>query len=273
MSHADAVKMADQSKDALLQRLHNGGQDMPAFPHLDDSEVRALIAYLKQLSGLPGAEREQNNLKESPMRVGEHIAKSTCHICHAAYGANPSPQQIAEGAIPPLSALTSRVTLPQFVRKVTAGAPIVMGEPASACRGRMPVFYYLSQDEAADVYLYLTLYPPYKFAALDPAGPVRAADRGAVDGAALSAASLGSDSEPPSTPPAAQDQTLEMSVAPSLGFGLFLTLLLAGGFTFTVRECMRLSAVAEGLTPARTISVSDAPLPGENGQEDQRLIA
>jgi len=53
MSHADAVKMAEQSKDALLQRLHNGGQDMPAFPHLDDSEVRALVAYLKQLSGLP----------------------------------------------------------------------------------------------------------------------------------------------------------------------------------------------------------------------------
>ena len=273
MSHADAVKMAEQSKDALLQRLHNGGQDMPAFPHLDDAEVRALIAYLKQLSGLPGAEREQTSVKESPMRVGEHIVKSTCHTCHAAYGANPSPQQIAEGTIPPLSALTGRVTLPQFVRKVTAGAPIIMGEPAAACRGRMPVFYYLSQDEAADVYLYLTLYPPYKFAALDPAGPVRAADRGAADGASILSASLGSDSVPPSTPPAAQDQTLEMSVAPSLGFGLFLTLLLAGGFTFTVRECMRLSAVAEGLTPKRTLSVGNAPLPAENGQEDQRLIA
>jgi mono/diheme cytochrome c family protein len=273
MSHADAVKMAEQSKDALLQRLHNGGQDMPAFPHLDDSEVRALMAYLKQLSGLPGAEREQTSVKESPMRVGEHVVKSTCHICHAAYGANPSPQQIAEGAIPPLSALTSRVTLPQFVRKVTAGAPIVMGEPAAACRGRMPVFFYLSQDEAADVYLYLTLYPPYKFAALDPAGPVREADRGAADGASILSTSMGSESEPPSTPPAAQDQALEMSVAPSLGFGLFLTLLLAGGFTFTVRECMRLSAVAEGLSPARALRVSDASREAEDTQEDQRLIA
>jgi len=273
LSHVEMVKMAEQSKDALLQRLHNGGRDMPAFPHLDDAEVRALIAYLKQLSGLPGAEREQPSVKESPMRVGEHIVKSTCHICHAAYGANPSPQQIAEGTIPPLSALTSRVTLPQFVRKVTAGAPIVMGEPATACRGRMPVFYYLSQDEAADVYLYLTLYPPYKFAALDPAGPARAADRGAADGASIFTASLGTESEPPSTPPAARDQALEMSVAPSLGFGLFLTLLLAGGFTFTVRECMRLSAVAEGLSPAQTLHVSDAPSQAEGGQEDQRLIA
>jgi hypothetical protein len=137
----------------------------------------------------------------------------------------------------------------------------------------MPVFYFLSQDEAADVYLYLTLYPPYKFAALDPAGPVRAADRGAADGASVLSASLGSDSEPPSTPPAAKDQTLEMSVAPSLGFGLFLTLLLAGGFTFTVRECMRLSGVAEGLGPTRALRGKEAKLETEEAQEDQRLIA
>ncbi len=274
MPRAEAVKMAEQSKDALLQRLHNGGQDMPAFPHLDDAEVRALIAYLKQLSGLPGTEREQTAVKESPIRVGEHIVKSTCHICHAAYGANPSPQQIAEGAIPPLSALTSRVTLPQFVRKVTAGAPIMMGEPSAACRGRMPVFYYLSQDEAADVYLYLTLYPPYKFAALDPAGEVRPADRAAVDAVALLSASSGIDPEPPSTLPPPRDQALGMQIAPSLGFGLFLTLLLAGGFTFTVRECMRLSALAEGHSPeSRAVLVSAATLQAENAQEDQRLIA
>ncbi len=35
-----------------------------------------------------------------------------------------------------------------------------MGTPPSLYRGRMPVFCYLSVDEAADVYLYLTLYPP-----------------------------------------------------------------------------------------------------------------
>jgi hypothetical protein len=35
-----------------------------------------------------------------------------------------------------------------------------MGSPAAPCRGRMPVFDYLSEDEAADVYLYLSLYPP-----------------------------------------------------------------------------------------------------------------
>jgi hypothetical protein len=28
-------------------------------------------------------------------------------------------------------------------------------------RGRMPVFAYLTPDEAADAYLYLSLYPPH----------------------------------------------------------------------------------------------------------------
>lgn len=274
MSRGEAVKMAGQSKDALLQRLHNGGQDMPAFPHLSDSEIQSLIAYLKQLSGLPGAEHEQTSVRESPVRVGEHIVKSTCHICHSAYGANPSPQQIAEGAIPPLSALTNRVTLPEFVRKVTAGAPIVMGEPAAACRGRMPVFYYLSQDEAADVYLYLTLYPPYKFAALDPSGPPIQSDRAGSDVALtqIATASVGTDPEPPSGTASSQD--FGMNLAPSLGFGLFLTLLLAGGFTFTVRECMRLSELAEsrGYVP-QAIRADSSALQTENGAEEQRLIA
>src|SRR5271165_1466010 len=42
MSRADAAKLAQQSNTALLQRLHNGGQDMPAFPHLNETEIRSL---------------------------------------------------------------------------------------------------------------------------------------------------------------------------------------------------------------------------------------
>jgi hypothetical protein len=64
------------------------------------------------------------------------------------------------GAIPPLSSLIRRKTEAEFVVKVTQGAPVLMGSPPMLCRGRMPVLYYLSEHEAADVYLYLTLYPP-----------------------------------------------------------------------------------------------------------------
>lgn len=166
MTRADAAVLAKQSKNLLLQRLHKGGQDMPPFPHLNELEIRSIVAYLEQLSDVPGAEKRQVAVKESPYRVGEHIVKSTCHVCHSAAGPNPDSQQLMEGAIPPLSTLTERTTLASFVRKVTDGATIFMGTPPfsyrDSYRGRMPVFRYLTADEAADAYLYLTLYPPHQ---------------------------------------------------------------------------------------------------------------
>lgn len=164
MSRAGAAELAKQAKDSLMKRLHEGGEAMPPFPQLNDLEIRSIVAYLDQLSEVPGAEKNQVAVTESPYRVGEHIVKSTCHICHGAAGPNPDNQQLMDGAIPPLSSLTTRTSLPEFVRKVTNGACVTMGtEPFSyrdSYRGRMPVFRYLSQDEAADAYLYLTLYPP-----------------------------------------------------------------------------------------------------------------
>ena len=159
MNRSDVNAMAKESKIILLQRLHIGGQHMPP-PTLSEAEIRSLVAYLEQLSGVPGAEKNQIAVKESPYRVGEHIVKSTCHVCHSATGPNPDPQEIMDGAIPPLSALTTRLGLPDFVRKVTSGEPIIMGTPATPYRGRMPVFLYLTEDEVADAYMYLALYPP-----------------------------------------------------------------------------------------------------------------
>jgi mono/diheme cytochrome c family protein len=160
ISPANAKELAKQARTALLQRLHDGGVSMPAFHHLTEAEIASLVAYLNQLAGLPGAEKTQVAVRESPVRMGELIVKSTCHICHTADGPNPDSQQLLEGSIPPLSTLTRRKNWPDFVRKVTIGAPIVMGTPPMPYRGRMPVFGYLSPDEASYVYLYLTLYPP-----------------------------------------------------------------------------------------------------------------
>jgi mono/diheme cytochrome c family protein len=160
MSRSDVTAMAKESKVILLQRLHKGGESMPP-PSLSDAEIRSLIPYLEQLSDVPGG-KNQIAVKESSYRVGEHIVKSTCHVCHSATGPNPNPQQILEGAIPPLSTLTTRASLSDFVRKVTSGAPIIMGTPPTPYRGRMPVFLYFSQDEAAAAYMYLALYAPQK---------------------------------------------------------------------------------------------------------------
>jgi cytochrome c5 len=159
----DAAPLAKQAKGMLLDRLHKGGTDMPSpNPSLTDSEVRSLFAYLRQLAGIPGAEKQQIPVVEPPLRVGEHIVKSTCHICHASVGENPSPQGLLEGQIPPLNSLTSRLSLNEFVTKVTVGAPVLEGSLAIPMRGRMPVFTYLTPDEVADAYLYLSLYPPRK---------------------------------------------------------------------------------------------------------------
>lgn len=166
MSRADAAELARQAKVLLLQRLHKGGEAMPPFPQLNELEIRSIVSYLELLSEVPGAERNQVAVNESRNRVGEHLVKSTCHICHSAVGPNPDPEQLYDGVIPPLNTLTTRTSLPEFVRKVTIGAPIVMGAaPLSyrdSYRGRMPVFRYLSQADAADAYIYLTLYQPNK---------------------------------------------------------------------------------------------------------------
>ena len=49
MTPTAAEELAKQSQDALVQRLHIGGKDMPPFPHLSEPEVRAIVAYLKTI--------------------------------------------------------------------------------------------------------------------------------------------------------------------------------------------------------------------------------
>ncbi|MGA2904650.1 MAG: c-type cytochrome [Candidatus Korobacteraceae bacterium] len=251
IGRADAVKLAQQSSTALLQRLHNGGENMPPFPHLNEGEIGSLLAYLKQLAGVPGADREQITVRESSVRVGEHIVKSTCHICHGAMGPDPDPQQILEGAIPPLSTLTTRKSRPQFIRKVTHGAPVLMGSPPMLHRGRMPVFYYLSEDEAADVYLYLTLYPPSQTDDLNITAALsqsRSAGGGTPPRQRVSSASVPAvvvEAQPQSETPHQQTVELLMAVVS------FVFLLLAGGLGFTMHEFRRLSAAR----PVRSLAL------------------
>jgi mono/diheme cytochrome c family protein len=248
MSQADAAKLAVQSKGMLLDRLHHGGQDMPAFPHLRDAEVISLIAYLRQLAGVRGAEGEQVAVGEPRVQVGEHIVKSTCHICHSAAGSNPNPQQLYEGAIPPLNTLALRTNRAEFVRKVTHGAPILMGTPPEFFRGRMPVFYYLSEDEAADVYLYLTRYPPYQWATLD-SNPSSAAaaqpDPSALDGdPQVANASFSANTGRAGVREVTDAGTKFAALSVFAGFIAFG--LVGLGLGLTVRELKRLSARVEG---------------------------
>ncbi len=273
VSWSDAAKLASEAKAALLERLRNGGQDMPPFRHLSGKEIRSLTAYLKQLAGIAGAEKNQVAVKESPLRIGEHIAKSTCHICHSASGTNPGARELSDGAIPPLDTLTSRLSERNFVRKVTRGAPVIMGDPALPHRGRMPVFYYLREDEAVDVYLYLKFYPPYRWATLDLVPPQLLENRPPPEESQPSEkASIVSDVEPPKTHRRSESSD-EQIVVPVVA-GMFIALLLAGTFGFTVREFVKWSAAADrpGIA-ACNIRVEHSDANAGNGKSEGRLIA
>ena len=248
-----AAELAKQSKLALLLRLHNGGENMPPFPHLSEAEIRVLLVYLNQLAGVTSSGEQRGVVKESRLRVGEHIVKSTCHICHGASGLNPSPQQLEDGAIPPLETLPGRVSEAAFIRKVTLGAPIVMGTPPTPHRGRMPVFYYLTREEAADVYLYLAHYPPTQaagntaFALLQQ--PPQPGTRGGTGGAGGPSVAHGIRTDVPPVDNSTHFATLVLLTA----VGAFVIALLAGGVGFTVYEFRRLSIKAEAMRMASAV--------------------
>lgn len=246
MNRADAEKLARQSKAMLLDRLQHGGQDMPAFPHLRGAEVDSLVAYLRQLADVRGAETEQSAIREPRVRVGEYIVRSTCHVCHSAAGANPTPQQLYEGAIPPLNTLALRTNQAEFIRKVTHGAPVLMGAPPELLRGRMPVFYYLSEDEAADVYLYLTRYPPYPWATLDSKMATVQPDQNALGSSPqVAGVSFIADAGSAGVHSTTANADAVFSVLPVLA-GFIAIMLMGVGFAFTTYELRRLSKGTKG---------------------------
>lgn len=237
MSRSAATQMSQEASVALMKRFHEGGENMPSFAYLNEAEISAIIGYLKQLAGVPASDAKQIVI-ESPTRIGELVVKSTCHICHDATGANPTPQEMFVGAIPPIEALPHRVDEARFIRKVTEGSVIVMGADPIPYRGRMPVFYYLSKQEAADAYLYLHQYPPLHSKKADfylVSSQNHSASGGGASGV------NGSTTPPATEPPQNDDQNSVLAAFVLIGLYGFVTLMIAGGVVFTIREFKRLS--------------------------------
>ena len=157
---AFAAELASGSRADLLTQLKTGGEKMPAFSHFTRMEVDAVFAYLELLAGVPGAERRQLRVPAPAMRVGEHLVKGTCHICHGATGAWPDSEARLLGAVPSLAAIAQQRAVQSVLWKVRSGAPVVMGRVPMEYRGRMPTFGYLSATEVAAVHTYLVAYPP-----------------------------------------------------------------------------------------------------------------
>ena len=132
---------------------------MPAQEHLQEADINAIYAYLTLLAGTPDAPPQSRQLT-GWSRLGEHVVKGTCHICHDAVGRRPSGQALAQGTIPAFTTLLADKPVVDVVTKVRSGAPVMMGDPAFHYRGRMPVFPFLQDVEVAAAYMFLVNYPP-----------------------------------------------------------------------------------------------------------------
>jgi mono/diheme cytochrome c family protein len=151
---------AARAKSDLYRRIQKGGERMPPLAHLQDDDITVLYAYLTQLAGSPDASAQQRRTLAWP-RLGEHVVKGTCHICHDAVGPRPSGEALLlQGTIPPLTTLLEDKAVAAFVRKVRNGAPVMTRDPVFHYRGRMPVFSYLREVEVAAAYMFLADYPP-----------------------------------------------------------------------------------------------------------------
>ena len=155
-----ARAQATRARADLYQRIQKGGQRMPALAHLQEADIDVLYAYLTQLAGSPDAS-PQLRRTASWARLGEHVVKGTCHICHDAVGPRPSAQALLiQGTIPAFTTLLEDKPVVDFVTKVRSGAAVMKGDPAFHYRGRMPVFSYLQDVEVAAAYMFLVDYPP-----------------------------------------------------------------------------------------------------------------
>jgi len=160
ITSAMAREMAAGGEAEVRNRLQHGGEKMPPFDHLQGQEVESLLAFLRELAGVPGAESRQIRVAEPYTRVGEHLVKGTCHICHPATGPGTDPQALLRNVLPSLASFTRDQTIFHVLQKVRRGASIAEGPLQQPSGGRMPIFSYLTDDEVAAAYLYLIIYPP-----------------------------------------------------------------------------------------------------------------
>lgn len=151
-------RLAAEAKSSLLDRIRHGGDKMPPFDHLRGDEVETLIRYLQDLAAVPPPQREELLVSESAARVGEHVIKGTCHICHDATGPGGGHMAMMRGIIPSLASFPRDHSLSAVTRQVEFGSSRMM---MMMNQQRMPPMPYFTEEEIAAAYYYLVGYPPH----------------------------------------------------------------------------------------------------------------
>lgn len=158
-NNLNLVTEVSKARAELYRRIRDGGQRMPPHPYLQAADIDVLYAYLTELVHAPDSPLPSRR-SVSWARLGEHVIKGTCHICHDAVGPHPTADAMLQGVIPPLNIIRADNSQAAFIWKAKNGAPLLTGRPSFHYRGRMPVFYYLQEEELAAAYDYLGAYPP-----------------------------------------------------------------------------------------------------------------
>jgi mono/diheme cytochrome c family protein len=146
-----AKDLATQAEQSIRERLQKGGKKMPPFEHLQGEEVNALIRYLQARVGAPEAQGKQPLVMESALRVGEHLVKGTCHICHDTAGPGVRGGGMMRRIIPSLASFPYEQSMQTVVWQVEFGTRMRMMMGGQ----RMPAYPYITPEEAAASYLYL----------------------------------------------------------------------------------------------------------------------
>lgn len=146
----DMINQVTELADASLRdRLQHGGKDMPSFEYLRADEVEALLGHLEKLADVPPTKRAGLLVPESAARVGEHIERGTCHICHDATGPGAGHMSLQQGTIPSLASIPRSLSLSGVVHQVQYGSCDAMKMTGGQV---MPAYPYFTEEEIAAIY-------------------------------------------------------------------------------------------------------------------------
>lgn len=146
----DIINQVTELADASLrERLQHGGKDMPSFEYLRADEVEALLGHLEKLAEVPPTKRAGLLVPESVARVGQHIERGTCHICHDATGPGAGHASMQQGTIPSLASIPRTLSLSGVVHQVQYGSCDTMKMTGGDV---MPAYPYFTEEEIAAIY-------------------------------------------------------------------------------------------------------------------------
>ena len=136
---------------SVRHRLLVGGQVMPSMAHLTAAESDLLLGYLGAIAGTgPGSTTATVHVPA--VRVGEHVAKAVCQICHDAAPGRVRPP--SDQTLSALSEFPAKYSVRDFVHRVVRGGAMA---PAP---GHKPRLDYLRREELEAAYVYLIGFPP-----------------------------------------------------------------------------------------------------------------